>query len=440
MSSSSSSPQPPCLSPLGLDRFPPELRIIIFDYIQHAGPSALFNLILTCQEMYDRFTPMLYTRITVDQNNALKLFHGIIPHEDRHKLIVPSLLSLEDQSPGIDFAIAHPDVVDRHVRKVTLLENCRTLIIGDHQSLQIISSALRQTPCTPFLPGPSAGYSSMVSNNENEEEHEEGDPSDDDEDSESSESEIENDEDGYEDGGFGTNRNSTSALFSNLISVCFENTSLFDSHRERHIDGAMNDLFIGVKPQNVCATYDTSKKGYMTSILQDIRDRWTLKSFTWHEVTSPDFSLFNPAKYLNYHISSVNTCAVPNHQTGTMDPSTATVEQGLTSECTCPITLHHMTDFVYRIGPLREPPTNFDKSQKAKCNYVGLYNIPEHYSSNHWSELEKELKSKIKNQPLSSGRVWSRNEKERMKRWKEEFGSFLVDAKKWIDCPCCGRF
>ncbi|KAK6903435.1 hypothetical protein I203_106938 [Kwoniella mangroviensis CBS 8507] len=69
-SSSRSSPEPPSLSPLALDRFPPELRIIIFDHIKNTGPSALFNLILTCQEMYDRFTPLLYTRITVDQDNA----------------------------------------------------------------------------------------------------------------------------------------------------------------------------------------------------------------------------------------------------------------------------------------------------------------------------------------------------------------------------------
>ncbi|WWD00883.1 hypothetical protein V866_007821 [Kwoniella sp. B9012] len=439
MSSSSCSPQPPSFSPLALDRFPPELRIIIFDHIKHTGPSAIFNLILTCQEMYDRFTPLLYTRITVDQSNAEKLFYGIIPHVDQLKGALPSLLSLEDQLPGIDFAIAHPDVVRRHVRKVALFDNCRTLIIGDHQSVQTISSALRQTPCTPFLPGLSVGYSSMVL--DNEEEDEEGDPSDDEEDSEGSDSEIENDEDGSEDEGFGNNRNSISALFSNLISVCFENTSLFDSHREGHIGGAMHDLFIGVKPRNVCATYDTSNKRYMTSIMGDIRDRWTLKSFTWHEVTNPDFSLLNPAKYLNYHISSVNTCAVPNHQTGTTDPSTDTVQQDLTSECTCPFNLHHMTDFVYRIGPSRETSMIVDKSQKEKCNYVGLYNIPEHYSSNHWSELEKGLKSKIKNQPIRSGnRVWSKNEKDRMKGWKEEFGSFLVDAKKCFDCPCCGRF
>ncbi|OCF54036.1 hypothetical protein L486_08476 [Kwoniella mangroviensis CBS 10435] len=439
-SSSRSSPQPPSLSPLALDRFPPELRIIIFDHITYAGPSALFNLILTCQAMYDRFTPLLYTRITVDQSNAEKLFYGIIPHVDQFKGAVPSLLSLEDQLPGTDFAIAHPNVVQRHARKVALLDNCRTLIIADHQSIQIISSALGQIPCTPFLPDPSVGHSSMVSDIENEEEDEEEDPGDDDEDGESSQSESENDEDGGEDGGLGDNRNSTSALFSNLISVCFENTSLFDSYRESHIDGTIYDLFIGVKPQNVCATYDTSMNGYMASILGDIGDQWTLKSFTWHDVTNPDFSLVNSAKYLNYHISSINTCAVPNHQTRTGDPSTATVQQGLTPQCTCPITLLHMTDFVYRVGPSREPPTSFDKSQKAKCNYVGLYNIPEHYSPICWSELERELKSKIKNQPIRAGRVWSKNEKDRMKRWKEEFGSFLVDSKKWVDCPCCGRF
>ncbi|KAK6903436.1 hypothetical protein I203_106939 [Kwoniella mangroviensis CBS 8507] len=251
-------------------------------------------------------------------------------------------------------------------------------------------------------------------------------------DSDGSESEIEEGED--ED-----DKDRFPSLFSNVESICFENDSLTDVWANV-TRSEIAWVFSGFKPHNVCATYDTSKKDFMTYIMRDIREWWRLRTFTWHQVTNPDFSPLNPAKYLNYHISSINTCVIANHHTGTTDAQTTTAQQQPTDECTCPITLHHMTDFVYRIGPSREPPTNFDKSQKAKCNYVGLYNIPEHYSPSCWSELEKELKSKVKNQPIRSGRVWSKNEKDRMKRWKKEFGSFLVDSKKWVDCPCCGRF
>ncbi|WVW78144.1 hypothetical protein I302_100095 [Kwoniella bestiolae CBS 10118] len=433
-SSSSSpppSPQPSFSSPLALDRFPPELRIIILDHIQHTGPSALFNLISTCQEMYNQFTPHLYERITIDKSNAEKVFHGIIHYvKPRHQSEVQ--MSLKHQTPQLDFAIASADIVASHIRKVRSLGNCKTLIIHDVDSINGISSALRSTenPCEDS----STSQNDGVARNE--------DILMDEEDSSSDDSVDDDQDQDHEDVGSReeNDHKKRSSLFPSLSSLSFKSTSFFDLwHGDYHmLEDFSETLFPRLRPDHVCARYHSSERSHIDGMMIDVRESWNLKSFTWHEISSPNFGIISPAKYLNYHLSSDANCSVHYPPALPID-TPGGEEEGTASsipECTCPMTPRDIIDFVQRTRPLKETAADLANSPKKNSTFVGLYNLPQHYTSNEWPNIEKMIRRILRSRPADSVNI----EKARLKQWKKEFPSFLADSKKKTVCDCCGEF
>ncbi|WVW78142.1 hypothetical protein I302_100093 [Kwoniella bestiolae CBS 10118] len=366
-----SSPSPPSLSPhppsspLALDRFPPELRIIIFDHLKHTGHAALFNLVSTCQEMYDQYTPYLYKRIAFDRSNAHKVFSGIIIRQGPKPSTLTDM-ALEDQVPGLNFAIAPSDMIKRHVRKLSLLGECETLIIQDQHPMKDIASALLSTKnaCEKIkLMDPRIeGMQDLGTNDEETDQSSEEDEDDEDEEDEDDDHGSEKEEE--EDDG------KVSPLFPKLVSIRFEGTSFFD-------------------------LWDSSSLG--------------MKGTT--------YIMFLDLK--------------PKHAgEGNVDVS---------GECTCSMTPRNMIDFVLRMRPARRTSPDEAKDQ-CNCSYIGLYNIPQHYTSDDWTGIEKEIKEITRLQPLTTIQTSFRDQKEHLKPWRQDFKRFLAEGKRRLECECCGKF